>query len=116
MFQEERVRQYLRQGIESGELNTAIDKSITVLEESKETPVMAFYREEANNLGIESEQLFGVRNVGYFKIEQDLRDLEGLSELLNKDKSTRSKNEKKKLMTSVILDTQKKTDYGRVHW
>ena len=116
LFQEERVRQYLEQGIESWELNTSIDKSITVLDEPKETPVMAFYREEADNLGIESEQLFGIRNVGYFRLEQDLRDLKGLSALLNKGKSTRSKKEKKKIMTSVILDTQKKTDYGRVHW
>lgn len=116
LFQEERVRQYLQYGLESGELNTAIDQAITVLKEPKETPVMEIYREEANKLGMESEQLFGVRNVGYTRLDQDLRDIKELSDSLEKIKDTRSKSEKKKLMTSAIMDTQKKTDYGRVHW
>ena len=89
---------------------------MTVLEEPKETPRMELYREEANNLGIETEELFGVRNVGYFKLDQDLRNLEGLSDLLKKGKSTRTKSEKMKIIKSAIIDTQKKTDYGRVHW
>ena len=116
MFQEERVRQYLQSGLESGEMNTTIDQAITVLKEPKETPVMKIYREEANKLGMETEQLFGVRNVGYFRLDQDLRDINGLSDSLEKIKGTRSKSEKKKLMMHAITDTQKKTDYGRVHW
>lgn len=116
LFREERVRQYLQDGLDTGDLNTAIEKALTVLEEPKETPQMEIYREESNKLGIETEKLFGVRNVGYFRLDQNLRDMDGLSELLRKSKASRSKSEKKKLMTSAILDTRKKTDYGRVHW
>ena len=116
LFQEERVRQYLQDGLDTGDLNTAIEKAMTVLEEPKETPQMEIYREEANKLGIESEELFGIRNVGYFRLDQNLRDMDGLSDILKKAKATRSKSEKKKLMTSAILDTKKKTDYGGVHW
>ncbi len=114
--QEERIRQYLEQGLESGKLNKSIDQSLTVLAEPRETKAMTVYRKEANQLGIKTEQLFGIRNVGYFKLDQHLRDMEGLSDSLKKIKSTRSKKEKMEMISIAIKNTQKKTDYGRVHW
>ncbi len=114
--QEEHIRQYLQQGLESGKLNKAIDQSLTVLAKPKETKAMRGYHEDANQLGIESEQLFGIRNVGFFRLDQQLRDIKGLSDTLNKIKKTRSKNKKMELMSEAIKNTQKKTDYGRVHW
>jgi hypothetical protein len=116
LFQEERVRQYLQHGLDTGDINTAIEKAMTVLEEPKQTPQMEIYRKEADKLGIETEELFGIRNVGYFRLDQNLRDMDGLTDILKKAKATRSKGEKKKLMTSAIADTHKKTDYGQVHW
>jgi len=116
LFQEERIRKLLHQGIESGELNKAIDKSLSILNEPRETKVMVVYRAEANKLGIESEQLFGIRNVGYTRLDQQLRDVKEITKILNEAKKTRSGKEKRKLLQSAINTTQKKTDYGRVHW
>jgi len=116
LFQEERIRKLLQQGIESGDLNSAIDKSLAILNEPRETQVMAAYKQKANKLGIESEQLFGVRNVGYTRLNQHLRDIKGLTKILNEAKKTRSGKEKRELLKSAMNTTQKKTDYGRVHW
>jgi hypothetical protein len=116
LFREERVRQYLQDGLDTGDLNITIEKAVRVLDEPKETPQMEIYREEADKLGIETEKLFGVRNVGYSRLDQNLRDRHGLSEILKKAKATRSKNEKQKLMTLAILDSKKKTNYGSLHW
>ena len=116
LFQEERIRNLLQQGLELGELNKAIDKSLVILAEPKETEVMIFYREEANKLGIASEKMFGIRNVGYSRLNQQLRDLKGLSKGLKEAKAMRSKKEKINLVRLAILNTQKKTDYGDTHW
>lgn len=77
---------------------------------------MISYREEANKLGIESEHLFGYRNIGYFRLDQQLRDIKGLSKFLNEAKNIRSKKAQIKLVKKAIENTQKKTDYGHVHW
>lgn len=116
LFKEERVLQLLQRAIDSGNIDSAIDKSFAVLDEPKETPVMAVFREEANKLGIESEKLFGFRNVGYFKLDKPLRDMEGLSDILKKVKASTSKKEQKELLALAIKNAQKKTNYGRVHW
>ncbi len=116
LFKEERVRQLLQKAIDSGNIDAAIDKSFVVLDEPKVTPVMAVYREEASKLGIESEKLFGIRNVGYFKLDKPLRDLQGLDDILKEAKVATSKKEQMKLLALAIKNTQKKTDYGRVHW
>ena len=116
LFQEERIHKLLQQEIKSSELNQVIDKSLSILNEPRETQVMLIYREEANNLGIESEQLFGVRNVGYTRLDQYLRDIKELTKILKKAKKTKSNSEKRELLKSAINTTQKKTDYGRVHW
>lgn len=116
LFQEERIQNLLQQGLETGELNKAIDKSLVILTEPKETEVMAFYRKEANKLGIASEKMFGIRNVGYSRLDQQLRDMKGLSKDLKEAKKIRSKKEKMNLVSLAILNTQKKTDYGDVHW
>jgi hypothetical protein len=116
LFKEERIRQLLQQAIESGEVKTAVDKSLTILAEPAETPVMAAYREEADKSGIETEKLFGYRNIGYTRLNQQLRDLRGLENILNEIKDTKSKREKQKLMKLAIINTQKKTNYGRLHW
>ncbi len=109
LFKEERVSQLLEQALKTGKLKGAIDQSLTLLAEPAETPAMAAYRDEANKLGIESEQIIGVRNVGYFRLDQQLRDISGLQDILEKAKDTSSKNEQKELLEAAIKNTQKKT-------
>ena len=116
LFVEQRIRELAQEALRSGDLSAAIDKSLLILEEPAETPVMAAYREEARRLGMESEQLFGVRNVGFVRLDRPLRDIPGLNKLLKKAASAKSDSEKKKLLKAVIETTIKKTDYGRVHW
>jgi len=116
LFQEERVHRLLQSALETGDLNTAINQSLTILAEPNETPVMVLYREEANKLGIESEQLFAIRNIGYFKLKQSLRDIPGLVDILNKARSSTFRSKQKNLLVSAIKSTQKKTDYDRVYW
>ena len=115
LYKEERVRLLLLHTLESGELSFAIDQSLAVLAEPDVTPAMTAFSEEADKLGIESERPFGVRNVGYFRLEQPLRNLPGLLDTLVKAKAFTSNDEQKGLMTSAIELTQTKTDYGRVY-
>ena len=112
LFKEEQVRQLLLPAIESGKMNKAIEQSLTILAEPSETPAMTSFREEANQLGIESEKIIGVRNVGYFKLEKQLRDISGLEDILKKAKKSSSKKEQKQLLESAIKNTQKKTIAG----
>lgn len=110
LFKEERVRQLLQSAIESGKMDKAIELSLTILTEPTETPEMVAFREEASQLGIESEKIIGVRNVGYFKLENQLRDISGLEDILKKAKKSSSKNEQRKLLESAVKITQKKTN------
>jgi CarboxypepD_reg-like domain len=116
LFQEKRISVILKQALKSDEYNLAINQSITILAELAETPMMAAYREEADLLGKESEQLFAVRNLGYSKLKQSLRDILGLSDILQEAKVSKSKKEQKKLVSTAIKTIQMKTDYGRVYW
>ncbi|UCH36531.1 MAG: hypothetical protein JSV65_09305 [Armatimonadota bacterium] len=49
-----------------------------VLDEPLETPDMAALRAEAGRLGEESDAIFGVRNVGYFRLDEELIPLDWL--------------------------------------
>ncbi len=116
LFKEQRIRQALQSGLKSGNLDAAIDKALAVLAEPAETPRMARYREEARQLGEESDQLFGIRVKSYFKLDEPLRDLPGALSLLKEADKIRSKKEKKRLVTSAIETTEKETDVGRIWW
>ncbi len=115
LFKEERIGKVLEEALQDGDLQAAIEKSLNIIGEPAETPAMARYREEADELGMRSEQLFGVRNIGYVKITQPLRDIPGLRKMLEQAKSAKKKADKKELAAAIAI-TKKKTDYGHVHW
>ncbi len=116
LFKEVRIRKLLENAIAKGGMEKAVENSMVILAEPAETPDMAKYREEAKVLGMRSERLFGVRNIGYVKIMQPLRNLPGLKKVLEQAKAANSKKEKTALIAAAIEITKKKTDYGRVHW
>jgi hypothetical protein len=82
-----------------------------IVSEPAESPEMSEYREEARQLGEESEQLFGVRNIGYFRLERPLRDLPGQAELLEKAKAAESDDDKKQMVSEVIEKTRERTRF-----
>ncbi len=115
LSKEERVRNLLGTALESGELDEAVDEAIdqalAIISESTESSEMMEYREEAGQLGDESGQLFGVRNIGYFKLEKSLRNLPSQVELLEKAEVAESDEEKKQIIAEVIEKTRERTRF-----
>ncbi len=56
----------------SGDMDAAVAYATQRLGEAPESSAMAQLRDQAGGLGAESETLFGVRNTGYFNLDQDL--------------------------------------------
>jgi len=109
LSKEERVRNLLGAALGSGELGEALEQALAITSEPTESPEMMEYREEAGQLGEESGQLFGVRNIGYFKLERPLRNLPGQVELLENAKAAESDEEKKQIIAEVIEKTRERT-------
>ena len=101
-FKEERIRNLLQESLESTVLDSAVEQALVILEETAETPPMAAYRKEARQFGDESERLFGVRNVGYPKLDQTLRDLPDILDALERAKAASSDAEKRDLVNTAI--------------
>ncbi len=59
----------------SKEIDVQLAGTQKVLAKPLESPQMAALREEAEKVGKESDQIFGVRNVGYFSMQKPLTDL-----------------------------------------
>jgi hypothetical protein len=70
-------------------------------------------RDEAGRLGDESNQLHGDRNLGYFKLENPLRNISGEIESLEEAQSAKAEEDKKTAVESVIEMTNKRTSAGR---
>lgn len=62
----------------------AIEACLGWLDALEESPEMAALREEARRLGEESDALYGVRNEGYFNLDQDFIGLGWLSRQLER--------------------------------
>ena len=69
---EQRATRALQQGLAAGDAEAGRQAAVAVMDEPVETPEMAALREEAKRLGEESNAIFGVRDVGYFRLDQDL--------------------------------------------
>ena len=102
LFKEERVCNTLKSGLESGNIDEAIGKALVILDEPAETPRMARHREEAGRLGDETQDLFNVRNIGYFKLSKKFRDIQGGKDFLEKASVAQSVEEKKRLIKLAI--------------
>jgi hypothetical protein len=64
------VNRVLEEGVAARD-GGAPARAAAALDEPIETPDMAALRAEAGRLGDESDALFGVRNVGYFRLDRD---------------------------------------------
>ncbi len=90
----------LSEGFSSGNVDQAIS-SASVLLKDMETPDMKSLREEAGRLGEESEELFGVRNVGYFNLDKDFSGIAWLSRELERASSSGNLAEKRAILDLV---------------
>lgn len=83
------------QSLRSGDIVRAIDVSLAALGELKlkESPEMVALREEAGQLGEESNALFGVRNEGYFNLKHDYVGLGWLKRQLEKARQADAVNQ-----------------------
>jgi hypothetical protein len=74
------------EALRDGDTIQSIDESLASLSALKESPEMAALREEARQLGDESNALFGVRNEGYFNLKHDFVGLGWLERQLKNAK------------------------------
>lgn len=81
-----KIEQRICRALEGGNIEAAIDTSLTDLDAIEETPEMIKLRNEAGKLGEESNALFGVRNEGYFNLEHDFIGLGWLKRQLTQAK------------------------------
>jgi hypothetical protein len=112
--QESRVRAALTQGLKTGKLDDAIARSLAVLKEPASNAEMDALREEARALGEETNALFGIRDVGYFRNDRTLRDLPGHIASLEKAAASKSRSEKRKLVQQCVDDSLKPTRVGNL--
>ncbi len=113
---EERVRRALQPGLGTRKVDAAIQGASAILEEPSETPEMARFRQEAGRLGDESEQMFGVRNIGYTRIDQQLRDIPRIQRALENAKTSGSKKEKRQHIEAAIEASNRPVRHGNIFW
>jgi len=112
--QEARVRAELEKGLHARNPEAAVRAALAVLHGPVSTPEMDALRDEARALGEETNALFGIRDVGYFRSERPLRDLGGHVATLENALAARSRAEKRALMQRCIDDTRKPTRVGNI--
>jgi hypothetical protein len=113
--QESRVRRILKPALDGGDIAAALEMAHSIATEAPETERMIELREEAGRLGDQSNELFGVRDIGYSKIGQQLRDLEGLRSVLDKAVAAMPA-EQRALVEEAIAVTQKEAVRGMIFW
>lgn len=88
LAQYERVMSAIRQAVAAGDAEAGL-KAAAILDEPLETPDMAALRAEASRLGDESNALFGVRDVGLFRLDRDFVGLGWLKRQMELARSAR---------------------------
>jgi hypothetical protein len=96
-----------------GQYDPAIKQALDLLHTPTETEEMKKLRDEAKQLGEESDRLHGDRNLGYFKLDPPLRNISGEIDLLEEAQSAKSDEDKKAAFAAVIELTNKRTSGGR---
>ncbi|NUM56676.1 MAG: hypothetical protein HUU46_23865 [Candidatus Hydrogenedentes bacterium] len=112
--QEARVRASLEDGLKSGKLNDSLETALTVLREPATNAELDALRDEARALGEETNELFGIRDIGFFRMERPLRDLAGHVALIEKALKAPSRAAKRVLMQQCIDNTNKPTRLGNI--
>ncbi|NIA13636.1 MAG: hypothetical protein GWP08_06100, partial [Nitrospiraceae bacterium] len=112
LAKERGVVEAMQAGLESGELDAALDQAAAILDAPGESPEMAHLRAEAGRLGEETERIHGVRNVGYFKLDRVFRDLPRVEGTVEKARKATAKKEKRRLMEAVKGLAERPTKTG----
>lgn len=113
---EERVRETLENGLKSRKWDEAIQRAQKILAEPIESMELHALREEARIAGEESERLFGVREVGYIKIDHSPRDLPVLSRRLESALAAKDREAKRKEIEGVLELTRQTPRPGNIFW
>ncbi len=111
-----RIRTLLAESVTSAEVKKAVAKAHTILDEAPETEEMAKLRQEAGRLGGETEARYGVRNVGYFRLDKPLRDPRGLKRRLSALSDAKLSRERRKLREAVLDYIGTPTATGNIFW
>lgn len=113
--QEARVRRALQPVLGGGDAGAALATARAIADEAPETDRMIALREEAGRLGEQSNAVFGVRDIGYSRIGQQLRDIEGLRAALDKAIAAPAP-EQQALIQEAIAVTEKPAQRGMIFW
>lgn len=92
-----------------------IAKALAVLDEPAETDSMKALREEAGRLGEETNVRHGDRIPGYFRLEQPLRDLPGLRDLLREARDA-TPEKRADLLKAAVARMEEPTRTGIIFW
>ncbi len=111
-----RIRALLGDADGPNALREAVEDAKAILGEPPETEAMAKLRKEAGKLGDETEARYGVRNVGYFRLDKPLRDPRGLIRRLNAVADARSRGEGRKLRDAVLDYLGAPAETGNIFW
>jgi len=96
-----RIEEHIAESLQSDDVNTAINESLTWIAGAIESEQMRQLRLEAGRLGDESNQLFGVRNDGFFNLKHDYVGLGWLKRQLERA-SAASADRKRELLTMIV--------------
>lgn len=113
--QESRVRAVLEPALQGGDLSGALAAAQAIATEAPENDRMIQLREEAGRLGEQSNTLFGVRNIGYSKIGQQLRDIEGLRAALMKAIAAPDHARREQALAALAV-TERPALRGMIFW
>jgi hypothetical protein len=113
--QEARVRRVLTPALDSSDLASALATASAIAAEAPETERMIELREDAGRLGDQSNEIFGVRDIGYSKIGQQLRDLDGLRAALDRALAAPASEQRAQAEEAIEI-TNKKAVRGMIFW
>ncbi|MFH1738858.1 MAG: hypothetical protein ABIH23_07600 [bacterium] len=98
---QKRIENRLAEALQSGDIDAAIAEALMWLRNRSETEEMRLLREEAGRLGEESNEIFGVRNTGYFNLEHDFIGLGWTRKQLGKAKDA-ADPAKRRLLGQIV--------------
>ena len=97
-----RVESRTQRALARGNLDKTIDRMLPWFEQLDATPRMVQLRTEAEQLGEESNALFGVRNEGIFNLKHDFIGLGWLKRQLERARAAQTDAEKRGLLHMVV--------------
>lgn len=100
-IRERQIVSLLDKALRTGDMDQALVKTQALFDDDIETPQMKALRNEAGQLGEESDSIFGVRNVGYFNLDRDLIGMGWLKKQI-KECQGRETDERRAILRSIV--------------